>query len=421
MNVAEAITSDPGRGALRVLHTITGLSIGGAEWMLYRLLTEGDRRCFAPTVMSLLSPGAIARRIEALGVPVVSLGMQERRRQRLPLLRLGRIPRALRPDLMQGWMYHGNLAATVGWGFLEQPCPLVWSIHHSAADLRNEKLSTRLAVRISARLSHLTAAIVYCSGESARQHEKLGFAAARTVAIPNGFDCSASKPDPAAKARLCADLGLDRTRTLIGLLTRAHPMKDHRNMIRAMAALVARSVDAQLLLVGRGVDDPAGSIARAVDQAGLGGRVVLLGEREDIRPVVAGLDILASSSAWGEAFPLIVGDAMASGVPCVVTDVGDCAWIVGGTGAVVPPRDSEALAAALARLVALSPEERRRLGAAARARIRDKFSLADVARQYEELYRRLAEQHGSRTLAADQAVPHGGRRSVPDMADRIAD
>jgi glycosyltransferase involved in cell wall biosynthesis len=383
-----------GAGALHVLHTITGLSIGGAEWMLYRLLAAGDRDRFAPTVMSLLSPGAIARRIEGMNVPIVSLGMQERLPSRLPLIRLARVPRALRPDLLQGWMYHGNLAATFGWWFLDQRCPLVWSIHHSAADIANEKLSTRIAMRINQRLSHLAAAIVYCSSESARQHERLGFDPERTVVIPNGFDCAFSKPDRHARTRLCADLGIDPRRTLIGMLTRVHPMKDHRNLIRAMALLVDRSVDVQLILAGRGIDDPWGRIARAVERAGLGKRVVRLGEREDIRPIVAGLDLLVSPSAWGEAFPLIVGDAMASGVPCVVTDVGDCAWIVGDTGVVVPPRDTTALAAAIERLVALGPEVRHRLGTAARARIRENFSLTSVARQYEELYRRLAAQHG---------------------------
>jgi glycosyltransferase involved in cell wall biosynthesis len=429
---AAACPESPARpAALKILHAITGLSIGGAEWMLYRLLVGGDRQRFAPVVVSLLRPGAIARRIEALEVPIVSLGLQQGLPRRLPVFRLGRTARSLRPDLVQGWMYHGNLAATLGWWFLEDRCPMVWSIHHSAADIGNEKLFTRLAVRISARLSHLPAAIVYCSVESARQHEQLGFLADRTVVIPNGFDCSASKPDPDARARLCLELGIDPQRTLIGVLTRAHPMKDHGNMVRAMAKLVARGVDAQLILAGRGVEDPDGPIAQAVEEAAVGNRIRLLGERPDIRPVVAGLDILVSCSAWGEAFPLIVGDAMASGVPCVVTDVGDCAWIVGDTGVVVPPRDSEALAAALARLVAAGPAARRRQGSAARERIQEKFSLANVAGQYEALYRQLAERHRPTRPVPGQPRPIAaapgpavtieaalGRRTP---ADRVAD
>jgi glycosyltransferase involved in cell wall biosynthesis len=393
------ISSGAGRRGLRCLHAITGLGIGGAEWMLYRVLAEGDPARFAPTVMSLMTPGALAPRIARLDVPIATLGMREGLPLSLPVLRLRRLARALQPDLVQGWMYHGNLAATAAWWCLEQRRPLVWTVHHSAADITNEKLSTRLSVRLSARLSPLTAAIAYCSSESARQHHALGFDPERTVVIPNGFDCAATRPDPAARPRLCAELGIDPARTLIGMLTRAHPMKDHGNLIRAVALLLADGARVHLILAGRGVDDPGGTIARAVAAAGIGRDTSLLGEREDISPVTAGLDILASSSAWGEAFPLIVGDAMASGVPCVVTDVGDCAWIVGDTGLVVPPRDSAAMAAALARLVALGPEARRPRGRAARARIEDKFSLASVARQYEALHQRLVEQCARAPLA----------------------
>lgn len=171
-------------------------------------------------------------------------------------------------------------------------------------------------------------------------------------------------------------------------------MKDHGNLIRAVALLLERQVDVHLIMVGDGVGDPQGAIARAVAAASIGQRTSLLGERENIGPLVAGLDILALSSAWGEAFPLIVGDAMACGVPCVVTDVGDCAWIVGDTGETVPPRDSAALAAAIARMVALGAAGRHRLGRAARIRIQENFSLASVVGQYEALHQRLLEGHG---------------------------
>lgn len=388
---AESAVGAPAQG-LRCLHAITGLAIGGAEWMLYRLLAEGDRERFAPTVLSLMTPGAIAPRIAALDVPIATLHMRQGLPTGWPMLRLRRLVRELQPDLLQGWMYHGNLAATAAWWCLERRPPLVWTVHHSAADIRNEKLSTRLSVRASARLSRLTGAIAYCSSESARQHHALGFAPERTVVIPNGFDCAATRPDPDARARLCAELGIDPGRTLVGMLTRAHPMKDHRNLIHAIALLLEQKFDVHLILAGRGVDTPQGAIARAVRAAGIGARTTLLGEREDIGPVTAGVDILASSSAWGEAFPLIVGDAMASGVPCVVTDVGDCAWIVGETGEVVPPRDSAAMAAAIARLTALGAAGRQRLGRAARARIEANFSLASIARQYEALHQRLVEE-----------------------------
>jgi glycosyltransferase involved in cell wall biosynthesis len=208
------------------------------------------------------------------------------------------------------------------------------------------------------------------------------------------------RPRPEAKGRLCAELGLPTSTTLIGLLARHHPMKDHANLIRAGARCAA--ADLHLVLAGRGVDGDNEGLRATIAEAGMGGRVSLLGERHDVPELVAGLDVVAVSSAWGEAFPLVLGEAMASGVPCVATDIGDSAWIIADTGVVVPPRDPEALAGGLQHLVELGPEGRRRLGAAARARILDNFSLPEVVRQYETLYGRLVQGRPGRIRMAPQ-------------------
>lgn len=388
---------------VKLAHWITGLSVGGAEYMLYRVLQNADRSRFAPSVTSL-QPGSIGARIEALGIPVSTLGMRSRMPGAAALLKLWRVSRALRPDVLQGWMYHGNLGATASWCLLGRRPPLVWGIHHSVLDLAAETWPARMGVRMNALLSHLPDAIVYVSHEGARQHEQLGFPAAKTVVIPNGFDCSVMKPDGDAPARLRRELGIAPDRPIVGMVTRAHPMKDHANLIRAFAILAGRSVDVHLVMLGRGVDPPDGAIARQVALAGLRDRVTLLGERDDVQPVVAGLDVLAVSSAWGESFPLIVGDAMASGVPCVVTNIGDCPALVGDTGIVVPRRDSAALAAGIERLIALGPEARRRLGVAARARIQDTYSVKRTTQQYEELYQQLLEPAWATSMATNGCI-----------------
>lgn len=389
---------------VKLAHWITGLSVGGAEFMLYRVLQNADRARFAPSVTSL-QPGSIAARIEALGIPVSSLGMRSRMPGAGALLKLWRVSRALRPDVLQGWMYHGNLAATASWCLLGRRPPLVWGIHHSVLDLAAETWPARMGVRMNALLSHLPDAIVYVSHEGARQHEQLGFPAAKTVVIPNGFDCAVMKPDGEAPARLRAELGIPPARAIVGMVTRAHPMKDHANLIRAVGILVGQGVDVHLVMMGRGVDPPDGSIAREVALSGLRDRVTLLGQRDDVQPVLAGLDVLVVSSAWGESFPLIVGDAMASGVPCVVTNIGDCPVLVGDTGIVVPRRDSAALAAGIERLIVLGPEARRRLGMAARARIQDTYSVERTTQQYEQLYQTLIEQELATPMAtSDRAV-----------------
>jgi glycosyltransferase involved in cell wall biosynthesis len=147
------------------------------------------------------------------------------------------------------------------------------------------------------------------------------------------------------------------------------------------------------VLAGTHVDRSNEELTKLVESSGLNGRTHLLGERADVAELTAGLDIASSSSLYGEGFSNVIGEAMACGVPCVVTDVGDSGWIVGETGKVVPPRDPKALAMAWASLIESGREERLRLGAKARTRVVREFSLDRVTRLYENLYEQTASEH----------------------------
>lgn len=370
----------------RIIHLITGLSTGGAEMMLYKLLSATDRTRFDPIVVSLMDRGTLGERLEALGLPVYTVGMVPGCPTLAALWRLIRLVRRLQPDLIQGWMYHGNLAALFASGFSPGRIPVLWNIRQSLYDIKTEKRMTAILIRLGARLSSRPARIIYNARVSARQHELLGYAADRRRVIPNGFDCDRFKPSENARLKLRRLLGLEDETLLIGHIARWHPMKDHANFMRAAARLAARRPDVHFVLAGRGVDETNSALMKMIQEAGLVGQVHLLGERSDVVEVTAGLDIASLSSAWGEGFPNVVGEAMACGVPCVVTDVGDSAWVVGDTGMVVPPRDAEALAGAWAALIEMWPEGRVRLGRAAHQRVVTKFSLVQIVRQYEALY-----------------------------------
>jgi glycosyltransferase involved in cell wall biosynthesis len=376
---------------IKVLHVITGVTMGGAEMMLFRLLARGDRGRFSPTVLSLLGPGAVGARMSAMDVPVLTLGMRQERPLSPAMLRLVPIARSLRPSLLQGWMYHGNLAAS-GCALLSgRRLPVIWNVRHSIHDMGHETRLTRGFIRLGAALSSSTRAIIYNSGLSARQHEALGYDSDKTVVIPNGFDCQLFRPRPEMAQWLRQDARVEPGRVLIGMVARNHPQKDPCNLIKATALLAARGIDVHVLIVGPGFDTDNAEVMGAIAQAGVAGRFSLLGERHDIPDIVAGLDIATLPSAWGEGFPNVLGEAMACGVPCVTTAVGDSAWIVGRTGIVVPPRDPEALADALGRLVALGCEGRRQLGAAARARVIEHFEVDDIVGRYQELYERCSD------------------------------
>jgi len=371
---------------LRVLHVSTGLFTGGAETMLERVVITADRTRVAHSVVSLLPRGPVGERLERAGVPVWYLGMGRVPRP-TQLRRLRRTVEAWAPQVVQGWMVHGNLAALYA---RPRGTALAWHILHTVYRLRDHSLPTRMLILASARLSDRPQRIIYNSRTAARQHEALGYAPTRTAVIPSGFDLARFRPSEVAYAEIREELGVSPTARLVGMIGRYHPQKDHATFLDAARRVVAAGVDAVFVLAGCGVDERNAQLVRARAVAGLADRVRFLGERADVPRLNAAFDVAVLSAAHSEGFPNVLGEAMACAVPCVSTDVGDSAWIVGDTGRVVPPRDPAALAGAMRELLELAPATRRALGARARARIVEYFPLEGIRPLYERLYAEIA-------------------------------
>jgi glycosyltransferase involved in cell wall biosynthesis len=241
----------------------------------------------------------------------------------------------------------------------------------------------------------------------------MGYDKRRLTVIHNGFDTRLFKPDESAARSLREELGLPREALLVGHVGRYAPQKDYPTLVRAAARVLSTRPDVHFLLCGNRIDIGNGTLAALVRAAGHEDRLHLLGVRSDITRVTAALDILVLSSST-EAFPSSVGEAMASGVPVVSTAVGDVPKMVGDTGTLVPRGDPVALADGLLGMIARPPEERRRLGALARRRIEENFSLDQMVEAYMRCYRKLA--------AAKSAAPQPGtrprKRPVAGDADR---
>ena len=377
---------------LRITFIITDLLTGGAELMLARLLGALDREKFAPRVIALADDGPVGARLRAVGVPVETLGLPPGSPVGAgrAVLRLVRILRDEQPALVQTWMYHadllGGLAAKLA------GAPVVWSIRNHTLDPAVLKRSTRMVVRLCAALSRsVPLRIVTNAAATAGVHIEAGYDAGRMVVIPNGFDLHAFKPDPAARQWLRAELGLPPDTLLVGLAARFDPMKDHHSFARAAGLAAVQQAKLHFVLFGEGVNPANRQLTGWLQASGVMGRAHLLGSRTDVPRLLAALDVAALSSV-GEAFPNVVAEAMACGVPCAVTGVGDAARIIGQTGRVSPPNDPAALAANWLELLALPAAERQALGAAARQRIADNYSLAHSAAQFADLYQGLVER-----------------------------
>jgi len=368
----------------RLVHIISDLSIGGAEMMLYKLLSRTDLDRFEPVVISMIDRGPLRARIEALGIPVHTMRMKPGVPSPLGFWRLVRLMRRLKPDLVFGWMYHSCLAAQLARFCLPQRTKVFWSIHSAIDSFALEKKLTTAVIRACALLSKLADRVIFVSRASQTQHGPLGYSLGRSCVIPNGINTSEFVSSKESRGSVRAELGLPEHAVLIGMMGRYHPMKDYANFLQAAALISKQYPDTNFALIGQGIDDQNVELRRSIRELGLERRTRLLGERHDIPRIAAALDVFSLSS-YSESFPNVIGEAMACEVSCAVTHVGDAPWIVGHAGRVVPPRDPRALADAWSEIIELGADGRITLGRAARSRVIEHFKLESVVAQYETL------------------------------------
>ena len=367
------------------MHVITGLETGGAERMLYRLLAEQVKSSIEPTVVSLMGNGVWGIPIKELGIPVYTVGMDQGKPSLLALRRLRKLTAELGPDLIHSWMYHANIA-TLFSTILQNHCPIVWHVHHSANGLQHEKWLTIGVVYLGATLSRTVERIVYCGPQTAQQHERLGYDSTRTQVIPNGTDCTEYRPNPSTRMLIRYELGITEHVPVVGHVARLHPMKDQGNLLRAANIVWQEYPDVHFVFAGRDVTNTNEVLEKLLEELRFPSQVHLLGERRDIPSLMTSFDVFTLSSLRSESFPLVLGEAMATEVPCVTTNVGDAPWIVGETGKVVSPNDSNALARSIIELLSLPVDVFAETGRLARQRIVNEFSIQSVAQKFAGLY-----------------------------------
>lgn len=381
----------------KIGYIITNLGTGGAEMMLLKLLKNLDRSRFEPMVISMMGIADIGPRIAALEIPVYSLGMQ---RGLLPnpiiFFRLVRLLRRLRPNIVHTWMYHSDLIGGLA-ARLAACSNVIWGIRHSDLSKNKNKSSTLLVVKMCTWLSrYLPVKILSCSMRAKDIHAAVGYQVDKLHVIPNGFELDRFAPDSSARVSVRKELGLKEDTDLVGLIARYDEQKNHLGFVESVAAVAMQLPEVHFVLVGQDVDEKNSVLQDAIKKNRLQGRIHMLGRRDDVPRLMAALDVLASSS-HGEAFPNVLGEAMACGVPCVVTDVGDSAEIVADTGRVVPAGDMAGLARELVAVLQLPAADRVVLGVEARERVAANYEIAHVTRLYEAFYDRvLIDSKGNR-------------------------
>jgi glycosyltransferase involved in cell wall biosynthesis len=373
---------------IKVLHCITDLSPDGAQRTLLRLIGSLERAGIESRVVCLAGEGSLSSEFESAGFPVIQLGMQRGIPSLAGIVKLRAIIKEWQPHIVQGWMYHGNVAALLATKMSGMSVPVLWNVRRCLYDLSRDRFATRLTIRAGAWLSRWISRIIYCVDLAAVQHEALGFDAYRRIVIPNGVDMTTFKPTNVERSALRRELGVPDECRLVGAVGRYHPQKDFEGFLQAAAAVVWGGGDAHFVLAGRGLSPDNERLAALVSDLGISRRVHLLGERTNIPALMSGLDLFVSSSN-NEGFSNVLAEAMASGLACVATDVGAAREVLCGVGRLVPPEEPLVLGVAIAEMLALRAEERAAIGVRARMTIGQRYSVERMVESYAQLYRTM--------------------------------
>lgn len=369
---------------MSVLHIIVGLNVGGAETMLKRLIESDPVSIHETIVVSLTSLGVIGESLRARGVCVHTIEISSFWNSPIIFLRLIRLVRQYQPTIVQTWMYHadflGGLAAR-----LAGSSSVVWNIRSTAIPQGIFSITFWL-VRLCAICSYFIPDRIICCANSAKTaHIKLRYAAHKMTVIPNGYDFSAFELDLNLRAKVRLELGLNDGDMVIGVVGRFDPLKDFHNFVTAASYIAAKRDNVKFMMVGRENEWSNATLRGWIEEADLAKSFHLAGQQTDVAYYLSAMDVFCLSSV-NEAFPNVVVEAMAMGLPCVVTQAGDAADILGDDDFVVPVKDPVSLADALLRMCHLDSFDRKLLGEINLKKVREEYGIEKIRRKYEEVY-----------------------------------
>jgi len=366
------------------LHIITSLSIGGAETMLLRLIKHKPDLAKSTIVISLTDNGEIGRILESLGASVICLGMHNWSSIFKALFKLKKVIQNEKPDIIHTWMYHANILGGIA-AVIAKNKNIIWSIRRSEFT-RDESLSTYIVMRIGAIFSNVIPKVVVCVAESGlKNHQKYGYKPDNMIVIPNGFDLEQLKPDQVIRKEIRKELNIYDDEVVIGCVGRFHESKGYEILIASSMEVIKLHKKVRYLLIGRDLDQQNTILMEWINNTGFSDHFLLAGEKHNIADYMRAMDIFCLSSIT-EGFPNVVGEAMASALPCVVTSVGDVQKITGNNAILVQPKNKKLLSKGLCEMLNMDNEKRNRRGLNGRKRIEKEYPIKLACEKHFNLY-----------------------------------
>lgn len=372
---------------MKITHVIIGLGIGGAELMLKRLV-EGlnGKDGMQHSVISLTELGPVGQQLLDIGINVTTLGMKNSLLLPSVFLKLRRELKKQKPDVVQTWMYHadflGGLAAkSLG---IDN---VIWGIRTTDVTLGRSRLTVVLR-KLCAWFSYRVPKIIVCAADAGRKvHEQVGYDPSKMRVIPNGFDLDTLKVTSEQRKILRDECGFTDEHVVVGSVGRFNLVKNQQAFVEVAALVAPVLSNVRFLMVGRDNDWDNTELVSWIKQKNLQDKFVLLGERSDVSVCLAAIDIFCLHSKT-EGFPNVLGEAMAMGLPCVATNVGDAQVLLGDTGKIVP-LTIFAIADGITELLQLDHNSLVETGIQARKRLQEHYALPKIIAQYSNIYKSL--------------------------------
>lgn len=372
-----------------ITHIITGLGNGGAEMMLFKLLENIDRSKYNIKVISMMDKGIMGDKIEKLGVEVYCLNIKRGLGSFFNFSAINRAVNIIKDaDIVQTWMYHADLFGLVT-SKIAGVDKVIWGIRRANLDYKQNRKALIIIAKINAFLSRSKRVyrIISCSKKASEVHTRYGYKGDKIITIPNGFNLSMFKEIENSRMILEEELGLNGSDRIVCHVGRWNAMKDYQTLVKCIKLTLERNKDIKFVLCGTDIDESNYELKELIIENDIDlNRIYLLGRRDDIPIIMSASDILVLSSV-GEGFPNVIGESMACKTPCVVTDVGDCAFIVDEYGKVVEKQNYVGLSDSILYMINMEKQDLNKLGADCRNRILNNFDIHNIVSMYEDLYK----------------------------------
>ena len=375
----------------KILHIINDLNVGGAEMMLLKLLKNSKNSIFKPAVICMTSGDRIKYEIIDMGIEVIELKLNKNLFAFFILpFTLYNFFKKFNPDIIQGWMYHGNFLSIICKYFFSKKSKVVFNIRQTLYDINNEKFFTKFIIRLNSYYSYKNSVskIIYNSKKSSLQHINYGFNSNKTILIYNAFNTKLYKPDIERKNYLHEKYNLYQ-KFIIGNISRFHPMKGHDILIKAAIKILKNNKNFHFFLYGKNINYENKKLFNLFKKFEFKHNIHLLGEIDDVHKIIPFFDLSIIPSKWGEGFSNFLGESMSTGVPCIATNIGDSAFVVDDAGIIIEPNNIDSLVDAILKFYQFSSKKKYTMSLNARKIIVSNYNYDLIFSEYIDLYNNL--------------------------------